>query len=200
MNTNALFDLTYGLYLLTAKCDGKDNGCIINTAMQVANNPTQLQVAVSRSNHTNYMIDQTREFNISVITKEADFELFKRFGMQSGKTVDKFAEFPSVARSKNGLLYLTGASSAFMSVKVTNVVQLSTHTLFIGTLNDAEVLSDAEPCTYSYYHSDIKPKPDAAKKTGWKCNICGYVFEGEELPADYVCPLCKHGPEDFSRI
>ena len=200
MNTNALFDLTYGLYLLSAKCDGKDNACIINTAMQVANNPTQIQVAVSRSNFTNFMINETREFNISVITKEADFELFRRFGMQSGKTVDKFIGFPDVARSKNGLIYLTKASSAFMSVKVENVVQMSTHTLFIGSLKDAEVLSKAEPCTYSYYQSDIKPKPDDAKKSGWKCNICGYVYEGEELQSDFVCPLCKHGAEDFTKL
>ena len=202
MNTNALFGLTYGLYMLSAKCEGKDNGCIINTAMQVANNPTQLQIAVSRSNYTHYMIDETREFNISVITREADFELFKRFGLQSGREVDKFAGFPSVARSKNGLLYLTEASSAFMSVKVTKTVPLNTHTLFIGELTDADVLSNAAPCTYAFYHSDIKPKPaqkDEPKK-GWKCNICGYVYEGEELPADYICPICKHGPEDFTKL
>lgn len=201
MNTNALFNLTYGLYLLSAKCEGKDNGCIINTAMQVANNPTQIMVSVNRSNYTHYMIDETREFNISVITKEADFELFKIFGLQSGREFDKFADFSKVERSKNGLLYLTEASSAFMSVKVTKTVPLSTHTLFIGELTDADVLSNAAPCTYSYYHSDIKPKPAAEeKKTGWKCNICGYVYEGEELPEDYICPLCKHGPEDFTKI
>ncbi len=201
MNTNALFDLTYGLYMLSAKCDGKDNGCIINTAMQIANNPTQIMVSVSRSNYTHYMIDETREFNLSVITREADFELFKRFGLQSGREVDKFSDFPKVARSKNGLLYLTESSNAFLSVKVTKTVPLSTHTLFIGELKDAEVLSDAASCTYAFYHSDIKPKPGTAeKKTGWKCNICGYVYEGEELPADYVCPLCKHGPEDFTKL
>ena len=159
-------------------------------------------ISVNRGNYTHYMIDETREFNISVITREADFELFKRFGLQSGKTVDKFADFTAVARSKNGLLYLTEASSAFMSVKVTKTVPLSTHTIFIGEMTDADVLSDVAPCTYAYYHSDIKPKPvqkDEPKK-GWKCNICGYVYEGEELPADYVCPLCKHGPEDFTKL
>lgn len=201
MNTNALFSLSYGLYMLSAKCEGKDNGCIVNTAMQIANNPTQIMVSVSRSNYTHYMIDQTREFNISAITKETDFELFKRFGLQSGKNVDKFADFPHVERSKNGLLYLTTASSAFMSVKVTKTVPLSTHTIFIGELSDAEVLSNAQPCTYAYYHSDIKPKPEVQQVTkGWKCNICGYVYEGEELPSDFICPLCKHGPEDFTKL
>ena len=201
MNTNALFGLSYGLYMLSGKYEGKDNACIVNTVMQIANNPTQLMVSVSRSNFTHRIIDETREFNVSVITKEADFELFKRFGLQSGREVDKFADFPHVERSKNGLLYLTHASSAFMSVKVTKTVPLSTHTIFIGELVDAEVLSKAEPCTYAYYHSDIKPKPGAEQpKKGWKCNICGYIHEGEDLPADFVCPLCKHGAEDFSKL
>ena len=201
MNTNALFGLTYGLYMLSSKYEGKDNACIVNTVMQIANNPTQLMVSVSRSNYTHRIIDETREFNVSVITKQADFELFKRFGLQSGKDVDKFADFSNVKRSKNGLLYLTDASSAFMSVKVTKTVPLSTHTIFIGEMTDADVLSNQEPCTYAYYHSDIKPKPDAgAPKKGWKCNICGYVYEGETLPEDYTCPLCKHGPEDFTKL
>lgn len=201
MNTNALFGLTYGLYMLSSKYEGKDNACIVNTVMQIANNPTQLMVSVSRSNYTHRIIDETREFNVSVITKQADFELFKRFGLQSGKDVDKFADFSNVKRSKNGLLYLTDASSAFMSVKVTKTVPLSTHTIFIGEMTDADVLSNQEPCTYAYYHSDIKPKPDAGSpKKGWKCNICGYVYEGETLPEDYTCPLCKHGPEDFTKL
>lgn len=198
MNTKALYNLTYGVYLLSASENGKDNACIINTAVQVANNPTRISIAAIKGNLTHDMILSTGEFNLSAISTDAPFSLFKHFGMQSGRDVDKFAEFTDVARSENGLYYLTKYANSFVSLKVTETLDLGSHTLFIAELVDGEVLSSKPACTYSYYQTTIKnsaPKP--AVKKGWKCTICGHVYEGENLPADYICPLCKHGPEDF---
>ncbi len=198
MNTKALFNLTYGLYLLTANENGKDNGCIINTAVQVANNPTRLSIAVNKNNLTHDMVLATGKCNISAITEEAPFSLFQHFGMQSGRDADKFADYADAKRSENGLMYLTKYANAFFSLEVLESMDLGSHTLFIAELVDAEVLSDAASVTYGYYQNNIKtaaPKP--AVKKGWKCKVCGYVYEGENLPEDFVCPWCKHGPEDF---
>ena len=198
MNTKALYNLTYGVYLLSAKENGRDNACIINTAVQVANNPTRISIAVIKGNLTHDMIAATGKFNLSAISTDAPFSLFKHFGMQSGRTADKFADFADVTRSENELYYLTKWANAFLSLKVTESHDLGSHTLFIGELIDGEVLAAVPSCSYGYYQSTIKktaPKP-AAKK-GWRCKICGYVYEGETLPADFICPLCKHGPEDF---
>lgn len=198
MNEKALYKIPYGLFLLTARENNKDNGCIINTAIQVASNPTQICIAVNKGNLTHDMIVHTRTFNVSTITASADFELFKHFGMQSGRSTDKFADYPNAARSENGLLYLTQNANMYLSAKVTMYLDLGSHTLFIGELTDAQILSDEDSCTYSYYQSNIKPRPAAATgKTTWTCSVCGYVYEGEELPEDYICPLCKHGKEDF---
>ena len=198
MDTTALYKLTYGLFLLTAKEDGKDNGCIINTAIQVANNPLRISIAAIKGNKTHDMIMNSKEFNISSITTSADFALFQRFGMQSGRDVDKFAGFSDVARSENGLYYLTKASNMYMSAKVVNEMDLGSHTLFVAEVTDGVVLSEEPSCTYAYYQSDIKTKPAAttAKRT-WTCTICGYVYEGNEVPDDYLCPICKHGKEYF---
>ena len=201
MNPKALYNITYGVYLLSAKEDGKDNACIINTAVQVANNPTRVSIAAIKGNLTHDMILRTGVCNLSAITTDADFSLFKHFGMQSGRDVDKFADFSDVVRSENGLYYLTKWSSAFLSLKITKSHDLGSHTLFIGEVVDGEVLSANDNCTYGYYQTVIKaaaPKP--AAKTGWRCKVCGHVYEGENLPADYVCPLCKHGAEDFEKI
>lgn len=198
MDNNALFKLTYGLFLLTAHDNNTDNGCIINTAIQVANNPTRIAISVINSNKTHDMIANTGIFNISSITTEADFELFKRFGMQSGKNVDKFMGFTDIARSNNGLLYLTKASNMYLSAKVTEQVDLGSHSLFIAELIDAQTLSDAPSCTYAYYQSNIKPQPVSNQKRTWTCSICGYVYEGEEIPDDYLCPLCKHDKTAFT--
>jgi len=198
MNTKALYNLTYGVYLLSANENGKDNACIINTAVQVANNPTRISIAAIKGNLTHDMILSTGKYNLSAITTDAPFSLFQHFGMQTGRNVDKFADFKDVVRSENGLLYLTKYSNAFLSLKVVNTLDLGSHTLFIGELEDGEVLSDKPCCTYGYYQTVIKanaPKP--AVKKGWKCKICGHVYEGSDLPENYVCPLCKHGPEDF---
>ena len=198
MNNKALYNITYGLYLLSAKENDRDNACVINTAVQVANNPTRFSIAAIKGNLTHDMILATGEFNLSAISTDAPFSLFQHFGMQSGRNTDKFSDFSDVARSENGLYYLTKYANAWFSLKVVESHDLGSHTLFIGELLDAEVLSSVPSCSYGYYQSTIKknaPKP-AAKK-GWKCKICGYVYEGETLPENYLCPLCKHGPEDF---
>lgn len=198
MNTKALYNLTYGVYLLTARENGKDNGCVINTAVQVANNPTRISVAVIKGNLTHDMIKATGECNLSAITEDAPFSLFQHFGMQSGRDTDKFADYPDAARSENGLFYLTKYANAFLSLKVLDSMDLESHTLFICELVDADVLSDEASCTYGYYQTNIKtaaPKPQVKK--GWRCKICGYVYEGENLPEDFICPWCKHGAEDF---
>ena len=199
MDDKALYKFTYGLFLLTAKENGFDNGCIINTAIQIANNPTRISVAVIQKNKTHDMIMNTGVFNISAITTGADFELFKRFGMQSGRDVNKFESFTNAARSENGLYYLTDMANMYMSAKVTEHFDLGSHTLFVAELTDAKVLSDIPSCTYGYYQSDIKPRPVAAntEKKTWTCSVCGYVYEGEEVPDDFICPLCHHGKEDF---
>lgn len=198
MDNNALFKLSYGLFVLTARQDGKDNGCIINTAMQITDNPKQIQVAVSKENLTHDMILATGEFNVSVLSQEAVFWVFQHYGFQSGKDVDKFANIPE-ARTENGLRYVDGCTNAVISGKVVTTVDCGTHTLFIAEVTEAKTLSDAPSMTYQYYFDHVKPKPEPTKKSSWVCKICNYVYEGEELPADFVCPWCKHGPEDFEK-
>ena len=201
MNTKALYNLTYGVYLMSARENGKDNACIINTAVQVANNPTRISVAAIKGNLTHDMIVATGKLNLSTLSVDAPFSLFEHFGMQSGRNVDKFATFSDVERSENGLLYLTKYSTAFLSLSVVESHDLGSHTLFIGELTDAETLDKAENCTYGYYQTVIKAsatKPVA--KTGWRCTVCNHVYEGENLPDDYICPICKHGKEDFEKI
>ena len=200
MDTNALFNIGYGLYVLTANDGEKDNGCIINTVMQVTSNPLQIGIAVNKQNYTAGMIQKTKKFNLSILTEASSFEIFKRFGFQSGKTADKFAGFPDVNRSPNGLLYVTQNTNAFMSAYVKQEIDLGTHILFIAQLVASEILSEKPTVTYTYYQRNIKPKPQETKKSGWRCKICGYVYEGEVLPPDYICPLCKHGAEDFEKI
>lgn len=200
MDPKALFNITYGLYVLTAREGEKDNGCIINTVMQVANDPVRIAISVIKQNKTHEMIQKTGEFNLSAITTEADFALFQRFGMQSGRDVDKFAGFDAVARSDNGLLYVTRMTNVFLSGKVVQAVDLGTHTMFIAEVVDGEVFSGGWGCTYTYYQADIKPKPVHTAKRSWVCTICGYVYEGDEVPDDYLCPRCNHGKEDFELV
>ena len=147
------------------------------------------------------MIEKTGKFNISSLTVDAEFSLFEKFGLKSGKDTDKLADFNDIARSENGLVYLTKYSNAFISVKVTQVVDMGSHMLFIGEMTDGEVISDKESCSYAYYHANIKPAPaEPSASGGWRCTICGYEYEGEELPADYICPLCKHPASDFEKM
>lgn len=201
MDNNAFFKLGYGLYVLTANENGKDNGCIVNAIMQVTNTPNRLAFAVNKENLTCSMISRTGKFNISVLCHGTDFEMFRHFGFQSGKDVDKFASFYDAKRSENGLYYVTKNTNAYLSGVITDQVDLGTHMLFTADATAAEVLSDKETVTYTDYQKDIKPKPETMPKAkGWRCKICGYVYEGEELPEDFICPLCKHPASDFERI
>jgi len=200
-DTTALFKASYGLYLLSAKCDGRDNACIINTFLQVTSNtPVGCLISVNKQNHTCEMIAKTRQFNLSVLTTDTPFDLFKRFGYQSGRDVNKFADFTDIARSENGLIYLTGPANAFLSFEVLEMVDFATHTLFTARLAECQTLNQQESITYDYYQRHVKPKPQAAAKKGYRCTVCGYVYEGEPLPPDFVCPICKHGAADFVKI
>ena len=199
MDTKALFKIGYGLYVLTAQ-DEKDNGCIINTVMQVTSNPLQVAIALNKKNYTNEMIQKTRKFNLSILSEKADFSIYEHFGYKSGCDTDKFATFCDVKRSPNGLLYITKVTNAYLSAYVQNEIDLGTHSLFIGQLVASENLNDDKSATYDYYQNSVKPKPENTVKKGWRCKICGYIYEGEDLPDDYICPICKHGAVDFEKL
>lgn len=200
MDTSVMFKIGYGLYVLTAKDDAKDNGCIINTVMQVTSNPLQVAIALNKKNYTNEMIQKTRKFNLSILSEKADFEIYKHFGYQSGREVDKFASFTEAKRSPNGVLYITKGTNAYISAYVQQEVDLGTHSLFIAQLVATESLSDDKSATYDYYQNFVKQKQENVAKKGWRCKICGYIYEGENLPVDYICPICKHGAIDFERL
>ena len=205
MDKKALYKLSYGLFVLTTREGEQDNGCIINTAIQAASEPNQMSVCVSKLNHTHDMIQRTGVFNVSVLSQRAGFDLFKHFGFQSGRDVNKFETFADYARGANGLCYITEGTNAYFSVKIMKMEDLGSHTMFLGEITDMEVLSDAPSATYDYYLNHIKPKPQAVGtaedgKTIWRCTICGYEYVGEELPEDYICPLCKHPASDFEKV
>lgn len=199
---NALFKLSYGLFVLTAKDGGKDNGCIINTVTQLTDTPKRITIAVNKANYTHDMIQKTGMFNVSVLSEDVPFKIFQQFGFQSGREADKFAGMAAQTRSANGLRYLSEYTNAFISAKVISAEDYGTHTLFVADITEAKVLSAEPSVTYAYYFEHIKPKPQptAETKKGWVCKICGYVYEGEDLPADFICPLCKHGAEDFEPL
>ncbi len=202
MDQKAMFRFGYGLYVLTTKLDDADNGCIINTAIQVTSTPCRVLIAVNKQNRTRDMIMASKVFNVSMIAENASFELFRHFGFQSGKDVNKFADYQSCARAENGVMYITEGTNAYVSARVCEVIEMGTHTIFVGEVMDARILSDVPTATYTYYQENIKPKPEAPKQTGqvtWVCKVCGYVYEGDPLPADFVCPVCKHGAADFER-
>lgn len=198
MDNAALFKLSYGLFVLTARQDGRDNGCIINTAIQVTSTPQKIQIAVNKQNLTHDMVLQTGVFNVSVLSQEAVFWIFQHYGFQSGRDTDKFANIPE-ARTENGLRYIEGCTNAVISGRVISTVDCGTHTLFIAEVTDAKVLSQDPSMTYQYYFDHVKPKPEPAKQESWVCKVCGYVYEGAELPSDFICPWCKHGAEDFEK-
>lgn len=201
MDNKAMFKIGYGLYILTAKDGEKDNGCVINTAIQVTSTPNRISVTVNKQNYTHDMIMKTGVFNISILSEKATFDVFKHFGFQSGRDVDKFTDYKDATRSENGLYYVTGDTNAYISGKVINTLDLGTHTMFIADVTDAEVLADVPTTSYDYYQKNIKPKPEAPKKvTGYVCKICGYIYEGDPLPEDFICPICKHGAADFEKI
>lgn len=204
MNKASVYKISYGLYVLTASDGDKDNGCIINTLLQQTSSPLQVSITVNKENLTHDMIKNTGKFNVSVIDETAPFDLFTHFGMQSGKTAQKFGTPESYKFSpqfsENGLIYLKSFTNAFLSGRVVSEMDLGTHTMFIAEVTDGEVLSDKPSMTYAKYHADVKPKPEKPKKSGWVCKICGYIYEGDELPEDFVCPVCKHGASDFEKI
>jgi flavin reductase (DIM6/NTAB) family NADH-FMN oxidoreductase RutF/rubredoxin len=200
MDTNALFKIGYGLYILTANEGGKDNGCIINTVMQVTSEPCQIAVALNKQNYTSGMVSKTRKFNLSIMTEKSQFDEFKRFGYQSGKTVDKFSDFNETKRSPNGVLYITKNTNAYLSAYVKQEIDLDSHLLFIAQLVEAEVLNDEQTVSYEFYQKNIKPAPQKTSLKGWRCKICGFIYENEVLPPDYICPVCKHGAADFEKV
>lgn len=195
---------SYGLFVLTTQADSKDNGCIINTAAQLTSTPGRINIAVNKANYTHDMILKSGVFNLSILAEDASFDTFKRFGFASGKDTDKFAGFEAhTARSGNGLTYVTLGTNAFISAKVIDAHDYGTHTLFIAEVTESQVLRDMPSVTYGYYFEHIKPKPQPKieeEKHGYVCKICGYVYEGDTLPPDFICPLCKHGADDFEKI
>lgn len=200
MNTKAMFQLTYGLFVVTTNVDGKDYGCIINTAVQVAN-PNKIAIAINKSNYTHDMVMKSQNYTVSVLSEDADFSVFKHFGFQSGRDVDKFADYTDVERTPGGTYRLNKGANAYLSVKVETCVDLGSHTMFIGEAVDMDVLSNVPSMTYAYYHANVKPKPQPKKAAGkWVCKICGYEYEGDVLPEDFVCPLCKHPASDFEYV
>lgn len=203
MDNKALFNLSYGVFMLSTKSGEIANGCITNTCMQVANSPTRIAISVLNANYTCELIKKSGVFALSILDQTCTFETIKHFGFQSGRDVNKFADV-QMPIDVNGVSYLGWQTCAMLSCKVVSVQDLGSHTLFVAEVVDAKVLSENTPLTYADYHSKVKPKSAEKIKDkkiiGWRCKICNYVYEGSELPADYNCPICGHGAEDFEPI
>ncbi len=195
----AAFKLSYGLFVLTARDGEKDNGCIVNTVFQVTDNPFKISVTVNKNNYTHDMIKKTGVFNVSVLTESVPFSVFQHYGFKSGRDTEKINS-STMPRSENGVVYLSAFTNAFMSAKVVEETDCGTHTMFIAEVTEAQTLSDERSVTYQYYFDNIKPKPQPQKKKGFVCQICGYVYEGDELPEDFVCPICKHSADAFKPL
>ncbi len=195
----ALFNIGYGLYVITSSDGKKDNGLIVNTVTQVTNTPNRIAVCINKDNYSHHVIKQTGIMNINCLSQDAPFSVFQNFGFQSGRSADKFAG-QEILRSDNGLAFLPMYINSFMSLKVDDYVDLDTHGMFICSVTESRVISHVETMTYTYYQQNVKPRPETEGKKGWVCKVCGYVYEGDELPEDFVCPLCKHGAADFERI
>lgn len=199
IDNSAIFKLSYGLFVLFARNNDKDNACIINTAQQVTQDPLRISVTVNKNNLTHMLICRTKKLNISVLSESVPFDVIKQFGFVSGFSEEKVPS-GKYQRSENGICYLSEYSNAYISADVIDTVDLGTHTMFVCDVTEAVKLSDENSVTYDYYFKNIKPKPESAKKKGYVCKICGYVYEGEELPEDYICPLCKHPASDFEPL
>ena len=195
----ALFNIGYGLYVVTSNDGKKDNGLIVNTVTQVTNTPNRIAVTINKENYSHHIIKQTGKMNINCLTEDAPFKVFEAFGFVSGRNVDKFKDCEPL-RSANGLVVLPRYINSFMSLKVEQYVDLDTHGMFICSVTEAKVLSDKNTMTYTYYQDNVKPKPETEGKKGFVCKVCGWVYEGDVLPDDIVCPLCKHGAADFEEI
>ena len=199
IDPTALFNIGYGLYVVTSNDGNRDNGLIVNTVMQVTNTPNRVSVTINKNNYSCGVIAKTGKLNVSTLSEDAPFKLFQRFGFQSGKNVDKLEGFKHIQRASNGLVFLNKYANAYICCKVINQIDLGTHIMFICDVTECANLSTAQTMTYTYYFQNVKPKPETEKK-GFVCRICGWVYEGEELPPDLVCPLCKHGAEDFEPV
>ncbi len=195
----ALFNIGYGLYVVTTNDGKKDNGCIVNTVTQVTSSPNRVAVTINKDNYTHHVVEQSGIMNVNCLSVEAPFSVFEKYGFQSGRSVDKLADVEEL-RSDNGLRFLPQYINAFFSLKVENYVDLGTHGMFICSITESRVITKAETMTYTYYQNNVKPKPETEGKKGYVCKVCGYVYEGDELPDDFVCPLCKHGAADFEPI
>lgn len=199
IDPSALFKLGYGLYVVTCNDGKKDNGLIVNTVMQVTNNPDRIVVAINKQNYSHDVIKESGIMNVNCLTEAAPFAVFEAFGFKSGRDTDKFAGC-SPEKSENQLVVLPRYINAFLSLKVESYTDLGSHGMFVCTVTESRVISSEPSMTYAYYHANVKPKPQPAKKKGYVCKICGYVYEGETLPEDFVCPWCKHGASDFEEI
>ena len=200
MNTKAMHNITCGLYMLSSKAEGKAGGCIINTVMQVTSKPLRITITVNKANHTHDLIQASGVFAVSLLSQDAPFSLFQHFGFQSGRDVDKFQGMP-VLEDENGVPHLTWAACGYLSCKVVSSMDLGTHTQFLADVVDCDVLGAGAPVSYAYYQANIKPKPEKKPEVqGWRCTICGYIYEGDPLPEDFVCPICKHGVEAFEKM
>lgn len=197
---NAMHKLTYGLFVLSVRCEKRDNACIINTALQVADG--KIAISVNKANFTCEMLDYTDDFTVSTISEDADFALFERFGFHSGKDVEKFDGFDDCERIANGTLAVTKGTNSYISAHIVEKTDLGTHMMFIAEVTDKKVISDTPSASYAYYQSNIKPRPkkNSDGKVVWRCSVCGYEYVGDELPDGFICPLCKHGKEDFEKV
>ena len=196
---SALFNIGYGLYVVTCNDGKKDNGLIVNTVTQVTNTPNKIAVTINKENYSHHIIKQTGKLNVNCLSTDAPFSVFEKFGFLSGRNTNKFENCEPL-RSDNGLVFLPRYINSFISLKVEQYVDLDTHGMFICEICEARVLSDKETMTYSYYYDNVKPKPQTDGKKGFVCKICGYIYEGDILPEDFICPLCKHGAIDFEEI
>ena len=199
IDSKALFNIGYGLYVVTTNDGVRDNGLIVNTVCQLTATPERVAVTVNKSNYSHDTIKKTGKMNVNCLTVEAPFKVFEAFGFKSGRDTDKFADC-SPLRAENGLVVLPKYINSYMSLSVVDYVDLGTHGMFICELTEAKVISDVETMSYTYYHKNVKPKPQTEKKKGWVCTICGYIHDEEELPEDFECPLCKHGREVFEPL
>ncbi len=198
-DTTAFFKLGYGLYVVTSQDNGRDNGLVVNTVVQVTNTPNRIAVTINKESYSHHVIMKTGKMNVNCLSTDAPFSLFERFGFISGRNADKFRGI-TPERSENGLAVLPAYINAYLSLTVDSYIDVDTHGTFICTVDEARVISDTPSMTYAYYHKNVKPQPNAKGKKGYVCDICGYVYEGDPLPADFICPICKHGAEDFSPI
>lgn len=200
LDSSAFFKLSYGIFVLAARDEEKDNACIINTVQLLTETPRRITVSVNRQNYTDEIIKKTGIFTVSVLTESTPFEFIKRFGFTSGRDIDKFSDYSCVERGSNGIFYVTEHTNCYIGARVVDTLEYETHTLYVAEADEAKLISDELSATYAYYHANIKPQPALQKKKGYVCKVCGYVYEGDVLPENFICPLCKHGAEDFELI